>query len=161
LNLPATVEMSTPNIHTGQIEWFYRTTKNGSSFIISLQNLTPRVPRCLLPHTSKGDLLDPTPIPAQLRYHPVGVLPMISLRARVRATVILFAGLHFALASPATAELKVKQIPTQNIAALGDAQAACGVNAEDWSFGWLIRPRARWRSLSTPASRHLTKDGWG
>ena len=28
LNLPATVEMSTPNIHADQIEWFCRKIKN-------------------------------------------------------------------------------------------------------------------------------------
>ena len=31
LNLPATVEMSTPNIHADQIEWFCRTIKNRDS----------------------------------------------------------------------------------------------------------------------------------
>ena len=43
LNLPATVEMSTPNIHADQIEWFCRTIKNRSSVIISLH-----------PHNDRG-----------------------------------------------------------------------------------------------------------
>jgi 2-isopropylmalate synthase len=36
LNLPATVEMSTPNIHADQIEWFCKNVKNRDSVIISL-----------------------------------------------------------------------------------------------------------------------------
>jgi 2-isopropylmalate synthase len=43
LNLPATVEMSTPNIHADQIEWFCRTIKNRDSVIISLH-----------PHNDRG-----------------------------------------------------------------------------------------------------------
>jgi 2-isopropylmalate synthase len=43
LNLPATVEMSTPNIHADQIEWFCRTIKNRNSIIISLH-----------PHNDRG-----------------------------------------------------------------------------------------------------------
>jgi 2-isopropylmalate synthase len=36
LNLPATVEMTTPNIYADQIEWFSRNIKNRDSVIISL-----------------------------------------------------------------------------------------------------------------------------
>ncbi|MFN0194490.1 MAG: 2-isopropylmalate synthase [Aestuariivirga sp.] len=43
LNLPATVEMSTPNIHADQIEWFCRTIKDRDSVIISLH-----------PHNDRG-----------------------------------------------------------------------------------------------------------
>jgi 2-isopropylmalate synthase len=43
LNLPATVEMSTPNIHADQIEWFCRHIKNRDSVIISLH-----------PHNDRG-----------------------------------------------------------------------------------------------------------
>ncbi len=43
LNLPATVEMSTPNVHADQIEWFCRNLKNRESAIISLH-----------PHNDRG-----------------------------------------------------------------------------------------------------------
>lgn len=43
LNLPATVEMSTPNIHADQIEWFCRNIDNRDSVIISLH-----------PHNDRG-----------------------------------------------------------------------------------------------------------
>ncbi|MGB0695186.1 MAG: 2-isopropylmalate synthase [Rhodospirillaceae bacterium] len=43
LNLPATVEMSTPNVHADQIEWFSRTIKNRESVLISLH-----------PHNDRG-----------------------------------------------------------------------------------------------------------
>ena len=43
LNLPATVEMSTPNIHADQIEWFCRHVKNRESVLISLH-----------PHNDRG-----------------------------------------------------------------------------------------------------------
>ncbi|MFT6581641.1 MAG: 2-isopropylmalate synthase [Alphaproteobacteria bacterium] len=43
LNLPATVEMSTPNIYADQIEWFCRTIKNRDSVILSLH-----------PHNDRG-----------------------------------------------------------------------------------------------------------
>ncbi len=43
LNLPATVEMSTPNIHADQIEWFCRTIKNRDCLTISLH-----------PHNDRG-----------------------------------------------------------------------------------------------------------
>ena len=43
LNLPATVEMSTPNIYADQIEWFSRNTKNRDCFILSLH-----------PHNDRG-----------------------------------------------------------------------------------------------------------
>ena len=43
LNLPATVEMSTPNIHADQIEWFCRNLKNRDCAIISLH-----------PHNDRG-----------------------------------------------------------------------------------------------------------
>lgn len=36
INLPATVEMSTPNVYADQIEWFIRNLKNRDSAIISL-----------------------------------------------------------------------------------------------------------------------------
>ena len=42
-NLPATVEMSTPNVHADQIEWFCRNVKNRDSLIISLH-----------PHNDRG-----------------------------------------------------------------------------------------------------------
>lgn len=43
LNLPATVEMSTPNLHADQIEWFCRTLSNRESVMISLH-----------PHNDRG-----------------------------------------------------------------------------------------------------------
>ncbi|WP_207457323.1 2-isopropylmalate synthase [Azospirillum sp. SYSU D00513] len=43
LNLPATVEMSTPNVYADQIEWFCRTMKNRGSAIISVH-----------PHNDRG-----------------------------------------------------------------------------------------------------------
>lgn len=43
LNLPATVEMSTPNIHADQIEWFSRHVKNRDSVCLSLH-----------PHNDRG-----------------------------------------------------------------------------------------------------------
>ena len=43
LNLPATVEMSTPNIYADQIEWFCRNVKNRASVVISLH-----------PHNDRG-----------------------------------------------------------------------------------------------------------
>jgi 2-isopropylmalate synthase len=49
LNLPATVEMSTPNIHADQIEWFCRTIKNRNSVLISLH-----------PHNDRGSAVAAT-----------------------------------------------------------------------------------------------------
>ena len=49
LNLPATVEMSTPNIHADQIEWFCRKIKNRDSVIISLH-----------PHNDRGSAVAAT-----------------------------------------------------------------------------------------------------
>ena len=43
LNLPATVEMSTPNIHADQIEWFCRNIKKRNAVIVSLH-----------PHNDRG-----------------------------------------------------------------------------------------------------------
>ena len=43
LNLPATVEMSTPNVYADQIEWFQREVKNRESLCISLH-----------PHNDRG-----------------------------------------------------------------------------------------------------------
>jgi 2-isopropylmalate synthase len=42
LNLPATVEMATPNIHADQIEWFCRNMKERSKAIISLHTHNDR-----------------------------------------------------------------------------------------------------------------------
>ncbi|MBC6441095.1 MAG: 2-isopropylmalate synthase [Rhodospirillales bacterium] len=42
-NLPATVEMATPNVYADQIEWFLRTIKNRESVILSLH-----------PHNDRG-----------------------------------------------------------------------------------------------------------
>lgn len=42
LNLPATVEMSTPNIYADQIEWFAKNIKNRESIIISLHTHNDR-----------------------------------------------------------------------------------------------------------------------
>jgi hypothetical protein len=55
------------------------------------------------------------------------------------AAVFMFA--CFILA-PASAELKLKSIDTQYIAALGDAQATRGSNAEDWGL-WAVDPGPR------------------
>ncbi len=49
LNLPATVEMSTPNIHADQIEWFCRHIKNRDNVIISLH-----------PHNDRGSAVAAT-----------------------------------------------------------------------------------------------------
>ena len=49
LNLPATVEMSTPNVHADQIEWFCRTIKARESLIISLH-----------PHNDRGSAVAAT-----------------------------------------------------------------------------------------------------
>src|SRR5579872_4278357 len=43
LNLPATVEMATPNVYADQIEWFGRTIKNRDSIVLSLH-----------PHNDRG-----------------------------------------------------------------------------------------------------------
>lgn len=43
LNLPATVEMATPNIYADQIEWFCRTIKNRDSIVLSVH-----------PHNDRG-----------------------------------------------------------------------------------------------------------
>jgi 2-isopropylmalate synthase len=43
LNLPATVEMATPNIYADQIEWFHRKIKNRDSIVLSLH-----------PHNDRG-----------------------------------------------------------------------------------------------------------
>lgn len=43
LNLPATVEMSTPNVYADQIEWFATNVKNRSSYILSVH-----------PHNDRG-----------------------------------------------------------------------------------------------------------
>lgn len=42
LNLPATVEMATPNVYADQIEWFCRHVKNRNSVIISLHTHNDR-----------------------------------------------------------------------------------------------------------------------
>jgi len=42
LNLPATVEWATPNVHADQIEWFCRKVKNRESVIISLHTHNDR-----------------------------------------------------------------------------------------------------------------------
>ena len=42
LNLPATVEWTTPNVHADQIEWFCRNVKNRNSIIISLHTHNDR-----------------------------------------------------------------------------------------------------------------------
>ena len=39
LNLPATVEMYTPNIYGDVIEWFHRNVKNRDSIILSLHQV--------------------------------------------------------------------------------------------------------------------------
>ena len=44
LNLPATVEMATPNIFADQIEWFGRNIKNRDSFILSSTRTTTAAP---------------------------------------------------------------------------------------------------------------------
>jgi 2-isopropylmalate synthase len=49
LNLPATVEMSTPNIYADRIEWFCRTIKNRDCVIISLH-----------PHNDRGSAVAAT-----------------------------------------------------------------------------------------------------
>jgi 2-isopropylmalate synthase len=43
LNLPATVEMSTPNVYADQIEWFVNNVKNRSAYILSVH-----------PHNDRG-----------------------------------------------------------------------------------------------------------
>ena len=43
INLPATVEMATPNIYADQIEWFHRNVKNRESVVLSLH-----------PHNDRG-----------------------------------------------------------------------------------------------------------
>ena len=42
LNLPATVEWTTPNVHADQIEWFCRNVKNRESVVISLHTHNDR-----------------------------------------------------------------------------------------------------------------------
>jgi len=49
LNLPATVEMSTPNVHADQIEWFCRNIKSRDSVLISLH-----------PHNDRGSAVAAT-----------------------------------------------------------------------------------------------------
>jgi 2-isopropylmalate synthase len=43
LNLPATVEMATPNVYADQIEWFHRNVKNREAIVLSLH-----------PHNDRG-----------------------------------------------------------------------------------------------------------
>jgi 2-isopropylmalate synthase len=43
LNLPATVEMATPNVYADQIEWFHRNVKRRDSFVLSVH-----------PHNDRG-----------------------------------------------------------------------------------------------------------
>ena len=43
LNLPATVEMATPNVYADQIEWFHRNVKNRETIVLSLH-----------PHNDRG-----------------------------------------------------------------------------------------------------------
>jgi 2-isopropylmalate synthase len=43
INLPATVEMATPNIYADQIEWFHRNVKNRDCYVLSLH-----------PHNDRG-----------------------------------------------------------------------------------------------------------
>ena len=43
INLPATVEMATPNVYADQIEWFHRNVKNRDCYILSLH-----------PHNDRG-----------------------------------------------------------------------------------------------------------
>ncbi len=75
------------------------------------------------------------------------------------AAVLLFACFIIA---PASAELKVIPIDTQYIAALGDAQATRGSNAETWGL-WVIDPGPRGVRL-TQSSEFLAKGvapaGW-
>ena len=40
LNLPATVEVATPNVHADQIEWFCRNLKERNKALISLHTTT-------------------------------------------------------------------------------------------------------------------------
>ncbi|MES2626121.1 MAG: 2-isopropylmalate synthase [Pseudomonadota bacterium] len=42
INLPATVEMATPNVYADQIEWFCRNVKNRASIVISLHTHNDR-----------------------------------------------------------------------------------------------------------------------
>ena len=49
LNLPATVEMSTPNVYADQIEWCHRNFKNRESFILSVH-----------PHNDRGSAVAAT-----------------------------------------------------------------------------------------------------
>ncbi len=42
LNLPATVEMATPNVYADQIEWFAKNTKNRDCYILSLHTHNDR-----------------------------------------------------------------------------------------------------------------------
>ena len=44
-NLPATVEMATPNVYADQIEWFLRNLRNRDHIILSLHPHNDRVPR--------------------------------------------------------------------------------------------------------------------
>jgi hypothetical protein len=66
------------------------------------------------------------------------------------------------LAAPAAAETAFKRIPTQYIAALGDASATKGSNAEDWGL-WPLDPGPRGVRL-TQSSELLAKGvapaGW-
>jgi len=57
LNLPATVEMSTPNVHADQIEWFCRNIKKRDSLIISLHPHNDR--GCAVAATELGLLAGP------------------------------------------------------------------------------------------------------
>ncbi len=82
--------------------------------------------------------------------------------AWVSMIVVLLASLLFTLALPAAAELKVKSIATQYIAALGDASATHGTNAEAWGL-WAVDPGPRGVRL-TQSSEFLAKGvapaGW-
>jgi hypothetical protein len=82
------------------------------------------------------------------------------MRLSVAPVLLMLASVLFA--APASAELKLKRIQTQYIAALGDAQATSGSNAETWGL-WELDPGPRGVRL-TEASDLLAKGvalaGW-
>lgn len=87
---------------------------------------------------------------------------MTLLCTRARAIFVLLAGLLLAFASPAAAELKVKPVPTQYIAALGDASATRGTGAEAWGM-WVVDPGPRGVRLTESAAflaKGVAPAGW-
>ena len=87
---------------------------------------------------------------------------MTSLFTRAHTVFFLLTGMLAAFAPRAAAELKYTPIPTQYIAALGDASATRGTGAEDWGL-WVVDPGPRGVRLTESAgflAKGVAPAGW-